>query len=466
MTDSVYDLVVIGSGPAGYTGAIRASQLGMRTACVEKEDRLGGTCLRVGCIPSKALLESSHLFVQARDHLGAHGIILGEPPQCDVAAMMRRKDEVVRRLTGGIDGLFRKNKVDRVAGTASFGARRDDGLLCVKVEGGPDLTARRVLVASGSKEARLPGVELDFDRIGTSTEALCYPQVPGRLVVIGAGAIGLELGSVWRRLGAEVVVLEYADRILPGMDADLAAQAQKAFAKSGIDFRMGSRVQRAYLKGPRCLVEVEGQPPLEADRVLMCTGRVPNTDGLGLGGIGVVLDDRGRIPVDANFATAAANVYAVGDATVGPMLAHKGEEEAVACVEQMAGQPGHVDYNLVPYVVYTMPEVASVGASEESLRRAGVDYRRGAFPFAANGRAQAVADTAGFVKILADKRTDRILGAHILSSLASEQISEVAAAMAFGASSEDLARVCHPHPTRSEAIREAALAVDGRTLNL
>ena len=463
-----YDLLVIGGGPGGYTGAIRAAQLGMRVACVEKEAQLGGTCLRVGCIPSKALLESSHRFEMAREGMAGHGIVVGDVT-LDLSTMLKRKTDVVSNLANGVAGLFKKHKIDRLLGHATLQTPMASGPHRVSIassEGTQDVLAKWVLIATGSKEARLKGVEVDGDLIGTSTEALSYSSVPKHLVVIGAGVIGLEMGSVWRRLGAKVTVLEYMDRILPGMDKELATQAQRVFAKQGLDFKLQSRVQSAKRSGAGCVVEVEGQEPISCDRVLMATGRVPNTDNLGLDGMGITLDKRGCIPVRDHFVTSVPGLYAIGDVITGPMLAHKAEEEAVACVEQLATGVSHVNYDTIPLVVYTHPEIAAVGKTEEELKAAGVAYRKGSFPFMANSRARAVGETVGFVKILAHPETDRVLGVHMMGASASELISEAAASMAFGASSEDIARVCHPHPTLSEAVREAALAVDGRTLNM
>ncbi len=465
-----FDLVVIGSGPGGYIAAIRAAQLGMNVACIEKEAALGGTCLRIGCIPSKALLEVTHTYHQAKHALAPLGIdVAEEAVKLNLPKMMARKDGVVAALTQGIAGLFKKNKVTRLAGTASFTGPQVDGLWPLHLADGEStktILSKKVLIATGSVEARLPGVQVDHKHIGTSTEALSYDQVPKHLAVIGAGAIGLEMGSVWSRLGAEVTVLEYAARILPGMDGELAAAAQRILTKQGLQFRLNSRVTSAMAKDGTCTVELDGQEPLLCDKVLMAVGRVPNTEALKPTAIGIKLDKRGRIPVDQHFATSAANVYAIGDVIQGPMLAHKAEEDGVACVEHMATGVGHVDYNTVALVVYTSPEVASVGKTEEELKAAGIAYKKGSFPFMANARARAMAETDGFVKVLAHKQTDRILGIHIIGPHASDLISEGVASMTFGASSEDLARTCHPHPTLSEAIKEACLAVDGRTLNI
>jgi dihydrolipoamide dehydrogenase len=462
MTAIDHDLVVVGAGPGGYIAAIRAAQLGMNVACVEKEKTLGGTCLRIGCIPSKALLESSELYREARTEFASHGVRI-ERVDLDLAAMLKRKDDVVRANTSGVEFLFKKNKITRYLGTARFQA--SGGLI---VGGGAEpteLRAKHVVLATGSVSAPLKGVELDGDRIGTSTEALTWESAPKRLVVIGAGAIGLELGSVWSRLGSEVIVLEYLDRILPGMDAEIAGEAHKVLKKQGLQFRLGARVTSARTKGKGCVVEAEGLDPIECDRVLLAVGRKPNTEGLGLEAIGVALDEKGRIPVDERFATSRSGVYAIGDVVRGPMLAHKAEEEGVACVEWIATGYGHVNYDAIPNVVYTAPEIASVGKSEEELKQAGVEFRKGSFPFIANGRARALGHTEGRVKILAEAATDRVLGVHILGARAGDLIAEAAAAIEFGATSEDIARTCHAHPTLAEAIKEAALAVDGRALN-
>lgn len=457
-----YELIILGAGPGGYVAAIRAAQLGLNVACIEREPALGGTCLRIGCIPSKVLLESSHKFAEAQKGLAAHGIRFGTV-ELDLPALLKRKDTVVATLTKGIEGLFKKNRVTRYAGHARLAG--PGKVIVTGADGTTELAAKSILIATGGQSAPLPGVELDGDRIGTSTEALSYPEVPRRLVVIGAGYIGLELGCVWRRLGAEVTVLEFLDRILPGMDGEIAAEAQKLFTRQGLQFRLGSRVLAARRQGDGCVVEVEGAPPVECDRVLLAVGRVANTENLGLDTVGITLDERGRIPVDDHFATTAAGVYAIGDVIRGPMLAHKAEEEGVACVEGLVKGHGHVDYGLIPGVVFTHPEIATVGQTEEALREARTPYRKGVFPFLASGRARTLGDTDGKVKILAHAETDRVLGVHIIGPAAGELIGEACAAMACGASSEDIARVCHPHPTLSEALKEAALAVDGRAIH-
>jgi dihydrolipoamide dehydrogenase len=457
-----HDLVVIGGGPGGYVAAIRAAQLGMNVACVEREPALGGTCLRVGCIPSKALLESSELFASSRDGLTAHGINVGGLT-LDLHAMLRRKDEIVHGLTRGIDSLFRKNRITRYTGHGRIAARRE-----VVVQNGKEaiaVRARRILIATGSRPAPLPGAALDGDRIGTSTEALSYPEIPRHLIVVGGGYIGLELGSVWRRLGATVTVVEFLDRILPGMDGEIAAEAKRVFEKQGLEFRLASRVVCARVEGTQCLVEFEGAEPLRCDRVLVAVGRHPMTEGLGLDSVGIAVDDTGRIGVDERFATSADGIYAVGDVIRGPMLAHKAQDEGIACAESLAGHYGYVNYGAIPAVVYTSPEIASVGRTEEELQSAGVDYRRGHFPFAANGRARILGHTDGRIKVLADRKTDRVLGVHMLGPRAGDLIAEATAAMEFGASSEDIARTCHAHPTLAETLREAALAVDGRALH-
>jgi len=458
-----HDLVVIGGGPGGYVAAIRAAQLGMNVGIVEKEARLGGTCLRVGCIPSKALLESSHKLEMARHDLGRHGVRVGDV-SFDLATMMRRKDDVVATLTRGIDALMAKNGITRHAGAGRLaGAGRvevtaSDGRSTV-------VESPRIILAVGSRSVVLPGVDVDGHFVGTSTEALSFDAVPGHLVVIGGGYIGLELGSVWRRLGAKVTVLEYADRILAGLDGEIAAEALPLFRKQGLDIRLGAKVKSARAVGTRCVVECEGQEPIECDRVLAATGRRPATEDLGLDSVGIEVDRRGCIPVDGRFRTSAAGVFAIGDCIPGPMLAHKAEEDGVACVEAMHSGWAHVDYDLVPAVVFTHPEIAAVGKTEEQLVAAGAAFKKGVFPFRANGRARTINDTAGKVKVLADAATDRVLGVHIIGPSAGDLIGEAAAAMNFGATAEDIARVCHAHPTLPEALKEAALAVHGQAIH-
>ncbi len=460
---ATHDLIVIGGGPGGYTAAIRAAQLGLDVACIEKEEVLGGTCLRIGCIPSKALLESSELYEKARRGLASHGIV-ASGVGLDLDRMLSRKDRVVASLTKGIASLIRKNKVTRYSGHARFVSPSR-----VAVEGNSgtlEVEGRNVLIATGSKASSLPGIEIDRDRIGTSTEALSYCEVPSRLAVIGAGYIGLEMGSVWRRLGSKVVVFEYLDRILPGMDSEVAEAARTAFARQGMEFRLGSRVTGARVMGESCVVECEGAEPFECDRVLVSVGRRANTEDLGLEAAGVRMDGRGRVEVDDHFQTSAEGVFAIGDVIRGPMLAHKAQEEGMACVERIVTGYGHVNYDAIPGIVYTHPEIASVGKTEDQLADSGVAFRKGRFPFAANGRAKAMADSNGFVKILADERTDRVLGVHIIGPRAGDLIAEAAVAIEFGASSEDLARSSHAHPTLAEAVKEAALDADKRAVHI
>ncbi len=477
-----YDLIVIGGGPGGYAAAVRAAELGLSVACVDKNAQLGGTCLRVGCIPSKALLESSQRFVDAQHAFPKHGIRL-HGVELDLATMMDRKKQIVGTLCGGIDGLFKKHKVTRHLG---HGRLDGPGRVVVAGEEGETLLhGRRILIATGSHPQSIPGVEPDGDRIGGSTEALAYDDVPGHLVVIGAGYIGLELGSVWRRLGAKVTVLEALDRILPGTDAELGREAQTIFAEQGLEFRLKTRVRRvsranstpaaassrgadragAGRVGAECIVECDGAEPIACDRVLLAVGRVPYTQELNLESVGITPDAKGRIEVGDDFATSAEGIYAIGDCIRGPMLAHKATDEAIACVEHICTGYGRVDYEAIPSVVYTHPEIASVGKTAEQLDEQGIEYRQGTFRFRANGRALTLGETEGRVKILADARTDRILGVHILGPRAGDLISEAAAAIAFAASSEDLARVPHAHPTLAEAVREAAQALEKRPVD-
>lgn len=471
MNHGTVDLLVIGAGPGGYVAAIRAAQLGFNTAVVDEHPAAGGVCLRVGCIPSKALLESSQRLVAARSELAAHGGVAGEIG-LDLAAMMKRKDRVVTTLTRGVSSLLRKNEVDHIQGRAKLGAQDGEhrSVLLATADGEREIRSRNVIVATGSRPGSLPGIEPDDDRIGSSTEALAYGEVPERLVVIGAGYIGLELGAVWNRLGSKVIVLEYLDRILPGADTEIAAAAEKIFRRQGLDIRLGSRVLGGSVQsgkdGDHCVVEVEGADPIECDRVLVAVGRTPISDGLGLEDAGVATDDRGFIGVDERFATSAPGVYAIGDVIGGPQLAHKAEEEGMACVEGIAGGYVHIDYDEIPGIVYTEPEVASVGKTEEQLQEAGIAYRKGSFPFRAIGRARATGSLEGFVKILAGADTDEVLGVHILGSHAGDLIAEAVAAISFGASAEDLFRTSHAHPTLAEAIKEAALAVHGRAIHM
>jgi dihydrolipoamide dehydrogenase len=462
MEQKQHDLVIIGAGPGGYVAAIRAAQLGLNVACVEKEQELGGTCLRIGCIPSKALLESSELFWRAKEDFGHHGIRFKEL-QFDLSAIMRGKEKTVRVLSKGVESLFRKNKISRYAGTGRI--VEPERVLVDTRDGAIELKSRFILIATGSKPATLPHINLDGDRVATSTEALSYKEVPGHLVVIGAGAVGLELGSVWKRLGTRVTVLEVMDRILPEMDRDLAHEAMKLLENQGLEFQLQSRVMEVRVEGNRCVVECEGKEPTLCDRVLVAVGRSPCTEGLDLESLGIKTDKKGYISVDKNYATSARGIYAIGDVVGGPMLAHKAQEEGIAFVEHIVTGYGHVDYHTIPNVVYTHPEIASVGKTEEDLKRERIDYRSGVFPFRANGRAQTLGQTEGKVKVLADTKTDRLLGVHILGARAGDLIAEAATAMNFSASSEDIARSCHAHPTLPEALREAALAVEGRALH-
>jgi dihydrolipoamide dehydrogenase len=459
-----FDLLVIGAGPGGYVAAIRAAQLGLRVACVDKEPALGGTCLRIGCIPSKALLDSSELYWQTRRHLDVHGIRVGEVT-LDLGAMMARKDRVVKTLTGGVDLLFRKNRVTRLTGRARIEA---PGRVVIEGADAGTIEAGRILVATGSEPAPLPGVEFDGRHVVSSDEALAFDTVPRRLLVVGAGAVGLELGSVWARLGAEVRVVEMMDRIVPGMDEEMARALQKTLERQGLRFALSAAVRKAIVQDGEVEVTVEASGTTSAERwerVLVAIGRRPFTAGLGLGEVGVRLDERGRVEVDDHFETSVRGIFAIGDVIAGPMLAHKAEEEGIACVERMAGQAGHVNYEAIPSVVYTWPELAAVGRTGQECRAAGRDVRTGTFPFIANGRARAAEARDGLVKIVADAGTDRVLGVHILGPRASDLIAEAAIAMEFGASAEDIARTSHAHPTFAEAVREAALAVAGRSLH-
>lgn len=458
-----FDVVVIGGGPAGYVAAIRGAQLGMKVACVEKRGSLGGTCLNVGCIPSKALLHSSDLFEEVK-HGAAHGIKVGKL-ELDLKAMLKRKDDVVDGLTKGIEGLLKKNKVTYVKGTGEITAPDT-----VKV-GKETLKTKNILIATGSDVVQLPNVTIDEKKIVSSTGALSLEKVPNHLVVIGGGVIGLELGSVWRRLGAKVTVVEFADRIVAGMDGEISKQFQKILEKQGIEFKLGMKVTKADSKSKEVKLTLEPAAggkaeEMTADVVLVAVGRKPYTEGLGLDKVGVKLDNRGRIEIDDHFRSSVKNIYAVGDVVVGPMLAHKAEEEGVAAMEIMAGQKPHVDHNLIPGVVYTAPEVASVGKTEEQLKEAGVAYSVGKFPFLANSRGRAIGQTDGFVKILADAKTDRVLGAHIIGPDAGTLIAEIVSVMEFGGAAEDVARTCHAHPSLNEAVKEAALAVDKRPIHI
>ena len=460
---SEFDLAVIGAGPGGYVAAIRAAQLGMKVAVIEKESTFGGTCVRVGCIPSKALLESSWRYAEVQGSLTEHGITVSDVV-LDLQKMHERKDAIVRSNTDGVSYLFRKNGITSFTGT---GRISEPGRVTVSgADGEQEVRAKNILIATGSSVQQLKGVKFDGELIGSSTEALEYDRVPEHLVVVGAGAIGLELGSVWQRLGAKVTVLEYLDRILPGMDAEIAREAQKVLRRQGLEFRLGTAVTGATVKDGKVSVSIDGADDLTCDRLLVAVGRKPNTEGLGLEELGVELDAAGRINVDGRFATSIDGIYAIGDVISGPMLAHKAEEDGVAAVEFLAGQQPQVDYGLVPSIVYTAPEVAMVGATEEQLKEQGVPYRSGSFPFSANGRARTAGTTEGKVKLLAHAETDRVLGVHIIGAHAGDLIAEAVAAMAFGATAEDIALTVHAHPTLAEAVREAALAVHGRALHI
>jgi dihydrolipoamide dehydrogenase len=462
-----YDLIVIGTGPGGYVCAIRAAQLGLKTAVVERRATHGGTCLNVGCIPSKALLHASELFEEAGHRFGKMGIALGTP-KLDLAAMMKFKDDGVDGNVKGVDFLLKKNKIEAFHGSARIAG---PGKVEVDGEKRQTLETKSIVIATGSDVARLKGIEIDERRIVSSDGAIALDRVPRRLLVVGAGVIGLELGSVWRRLGSQVTVVEFLDRILPGIDGEVARQFQRILTRQGMTFKLSSKVTAVDTSGKMLKASVEpaaGGPAetIEADVVLVAIGRVPFTEGLGLEKIGVRQDNRGRIIVDQHFATNVPGIYAIGDVIAGPMLAHKAEDEGVAVAEILAGQAGHVNYDAIPNVIYTFPEVAAVGKTEEELKEAGVAYNSGKFPFTANGRAKVNLTTDGFVKILADAKTDRVLGIHIVGADAGTMIAEAAVAMEFGAAAEDIARTSHAHPTLTEAVKEAALAVGKRAIHM
>ena len=463
------DLIVIGSGPGGYVCAIRAAQLGMKTAVVEKWATFGGTCLNIGCIPSKAMLNASELFEEAAHKFGDMGIKVGKPT-IDLAALLKYKQTGVDGNVKGVDYLFKKNKIETFRGTGRIAA---PGKVEVKAADGKTevLDTKAIVIATGSDVARLSGIDIDEKRVVSSTGALDFSKVPQKLLIVGAGIIGLELGSVWRRLGAEVTIVEFLDHILPGIDSEVARQFHRMLEKQGLTFKLSSKVAAIDASGKVLKVKVEpaagggAAETIEADSVLVAIGRVPYTEGLGLEAVGVKKDNRGRVIVDPHYKTSVDGIYAIGDVIAGPMLAHKAEEEGVAVAENLAGQAGHVNYDVIPNVVYTYPEIASVGKTEEELKSAGVAYNVGKFPFTANPRARVNLTTEGFVKILADAKTDRVLGVHILGPDAGNMIAEAAIAMEFGASSEDIARTCHAHPTLPEAVKEAALAVAKRAIN-
>ena len=464
-----YDLIVIGTGPGGYVCAIRAAQLGLKTAVVEKRATFGGTCLNVGCIPSKAMLHASELYEEAGHSFAQMGIKVGKP-SVDLAALLKYKEQNVEANVKGVAFLFKKNKIDAYHGAGRIVA---PGKVEVTDADGKTQTleTKTIVIATGSDVARLDGIDIDEKRIVSSTGALDLAKVPQKLLIVGAGIIGLELGSVWRRLGAEVTIVEFLDHILPGIDSEVARQFHRLLQKQGIAFKLSCKVAAVDTSGKTLKVKVEpaagggAAETIEADVVLVAIGRVPYTEGLGLDAVGVKRDNRGRVIVDPHFQTNIAGIYAIGDVIAGPMLAHKAEEEGVALAEILAGQAGHVNYEVIPNVVYTYPEIASVGKTEEELKAAGIAYQVGKFPFTANARARANLMTEGFVKILADAKTDRVLGVHILGPDAETMIAEAAMAMEFGASSEDIARTCHAHPTLSEAVKEAALAVGKRAIN-
>lgn len=467
MSETRYDLVVIGAGPGGYVAAIRAAQMGKKVACIEKEPKLGGTCLRVGCIPSKALLTSSHKYEEVKHGLADHGIQVGGV-ELDLGGMMARKDKVVKTLAGGIAGLFKKNKVDHVVGTGRMVSAGE--VEVTSSQGSRTLKTDKVLIATGSGVRELPSIPFDGQRVISSTEALSLSEVPSRMLVLGAGAIGLEMGSVWSRLGAEVVVVEFMDSILPGMDSEVTRALQKSLEKQGLKFHLGTKAtgcRHTDGGGVALTLDKGGEVFEEAgDMVLVAIGRVPYTQGLGCEDVGVELDDRGRVEIDGEFRTSVPGVYAIGDVVKGPMLAHKAEEEGIAAVELMFGHHAHVNYEAVPYVVYTHPELAQVGMTEAEAREAGHDVVVGKFPFAANGRARANNDIEGMVKVIGDKQTDRLLGVHIMGALAGAMIAEGAVAIEFASSVEDLALSFHAHPTLPEAVKEACLAALGRAIHV
>lgn len=463
-----FDVVFIGGGPGGYVGAIKAAQLGLKTACIEKRGTLGGTCLNVGCIPSKALLSSSHKYEEVK-HLSDHGVELSSV-KLNLGKMMERKNKVVDTLCKGIEGLFAKNKVTYFKGNGSFESA--NRLKVAYADGkSEEITAKNIVIATGSEVSQLPGVTIDEKRIVSSTGALELKQVPKKMVVIGGGVIGLEMGSVWSRLGAEVTVVEYADRLVASMDSDISKELKKLLEKQRLSFKLATKVVSATngKDGVDLVLEPATggkQEKFKADVVLVAIGRKPNTEGLGLDKIGIKTDERGRIPIKKDFSTPVKGVYAIGDVVVGQMLAHKAEEEGIACAENIAGQHGHVNYDAIPGIIYTHPEVATVGKTEEELKKAGIDYNVGRFPFLANSRARANGESDGFVKILADKKTDQILGAHIISANAGELIQEIVVGMEFKAASEDIARTSHGHPGLSEAVKEAALATFFKPINM
>lgn len=463
-----YDLVVIGSGPGGYVCAIRAAQLGLKVACVEKDSTLGGTCLNVGCIPSKALLSVSEKYEHAAHQYNDLGITISAP-KIDLSKMMAHKDKVVAANTQGIGFLFKKNKVAHVVGLGSIAA---PGVVEVSgKDGKKTLQAKNIVIATGSESTPLPGIDVDEKQIVTSTGALVLPKVPETMAVIGGGVIGLEMGTVWQRLGAKVTVIEFMDRILPGMDLEVSKEMKKILSKQGMEFKLSTKVTASKKSKDKVTLTLQpaaggAEEKMDVETVLLAIGRRPYTAGLGLEKAGVKVDNRGRVEIDDHFQTSVKGIYAIGDVVRGAMLAHKAEDEGVVVAEIIAGQSGHINYDAIPSVVYTFPEVASVGATEEQLKEKGIAYKAGKFPYMANGRARAMAATDGFVKILADEKTDRVLGCHIVGAEAGTLIAEIALAMEFSASAEDIARTCHAHPTLNEVVKEAALAVDGRAIHI
>lgn len=461
MAQQQFDLIVLGGGPGGYVAAIRAAQLGLNVACVDENDMWGGTCLRVGCIPSKALLESTHLLEESQHEFASHGLQVGDVT-IDLKQMMERKAGIVKGLCDGIKMLLKRSKV---AGFQAKGKLISGTEVQLDDEAGTVISAPKIIVATGSIPTMFPSIEFDDDRIGDSTTALSYPEVPKTLIVIGGGYIGLELGSVWRRLGSQVIVLEAMDRVLAGLDGEIGKLAVRIFEKQGIDFRTNAFVESAKVVGDQCEVKLKDGTTLQADRVLMCAGRVPNTKGIGLEELGVEMDRRGALVVNDDYATNVPSVFAIGDCIGGAMLAHKASEEGVSCVEKMVNGYGNVDYHAIPAIVYTSPEIAGVGKTEEQLKEEGIEFKKGMCPYGANGRARALGDTSGRVKVLADAKTDRILGIHAIGNRAGDLIAEAAVAMSFSASAEDLARCIHAHPTLSEIVKEAALAVHGEAIH-
>jgi len=465
MTD--FDIVIIGSGPGGYVAAIRAAQLGMKVACIEKEKTLGGTCLNIGCIPSKALLSSSEKYLEISKHAEEHGISTGKV-ELDLSKLMQRKSKIVKQLTVGIGFLFKKNKITYIKGTASFSDSKT--ILVSSLEGDKKITAKHFIIATGSTSIEIPSIPVDEKKIVTSTGALSLQSIPKSLLVIGGGYIGLEMGSVWSRLGSKVTVVEALNQIVPTMDKEIAKEFKKSLEKQGLEFKLSHKVTSTKVNKNEVEVSMESSDKKEVKEkyevVLMSVGRKPNTEGLNLEKIGVKLNDKKAIEINKNFKTSIDGIYAIGDVAPGPMLAHKAEEEGVACVEIISGQKTHMNYDTIPAVVYTNPEVASVGKTEDQLKESKIEYKVGKFPFMANGRALTTSASEGFVKILTNKKTDAILGAHIIGHDAGQLIAEIVTTMEFGGSSEDIARICHAHPTTSEAVKEAAMNIEGRAIHI